>query len=127
VGGVHLAQRAGLFGVHHAVQLPAAEADHLVPWLVARVLRLDHLTHRAALHHLAQRLRLRIALAGVHASAHVGVQAQEVVAHQHLAVLQGRGVGGDEPEVGGCGLAFRAVVEQDLFVLGHGVPWLIRF
>jgi hypothetical protein len=33
-----------------------------------------------------QRLRLRVALAVVHAAAHVGVQAQEVVAHQHLAV-----------------------------------------
>jgi hypothetical protein len=87
VGGVHLAQRAGLVGVDHAVLLPAAHADDLVAGLEARVLRLDHLADDAALHHLAQRLRLGVALAGVHAPAHVGVQAQEVVLHQHLAVL----------------------------------------
>jgi hypothetical protein len=48
---------------------------------------LDHLADRAALHHLAQRLRLGVALGVVHAPAHVRVEAQEVVAHQHLAVL----------------------------------------
>jgi hypothetical protein len=52
-----------------------------------------HLAHGAALHHLAQRLRLGVALGVVHAAAHVRVEAQEVVAHQHLAVLQRRRVG----------------------------------
>jgi hypothetical protein len=37
VGGVHLAQGAGLVAVHHAVLLPAAHTDHLVAHGVLRV------------------------------------------------------------------------------------------
>jgi hypothetical protein len=51
------------------------------------VLAFDHLTHRAANHDFAQRLRLRVAFAVVHAAAHVGVETQVVVLHQHLVVL----------------------------------------
>jgi hypothetical protein len=102
VGGIDLAQQAGRGAVEHRVLLPAAGADHLVAGGKVRVARFDHLTDRAALHHGVQRLRRRIALAVVHAAAHVGVQAQVVVAHQHLAVLGGHGL--HMAEVGNAGL-----------------------
>jgi hypothetical protein len=42
-----------------------------------------------------------------------------MVAHQHLAFLQGRCVAGNQHEVAGNGLAGGAVVEEDLLVDGH--------
>ncbi len=106
----------GWSAVDDAVFLPAAHADDLVADLELGRAALHHFAGRAALHHLAQRLRRGVALGVVHAAAHVGVQAEEVVPHQHLAVLQRRRVGDDQLEIGGRGLALRAVVEQDLFV-----------
>ena len=125
VGGVNLAQRARLGSIDHAVLLPAAHAHHLVARFEFGVLGLDHLAHRATNHHLAQPLRCSVALAVVHAAAHVGIQAQEVVLDKHLAIFQRRGVGGDQLEVvSGC-FALRAVVEHDLLVAWHGdISWV---
>jgi hypothetical protein len=121
MGGVHLAQGAGGVGIDHAVLLPATHAHHLVARGVLGVAALDHLAHRAADHHAVQRLGGGVALALVHAAAHVGVQAEVVVAHQHLAVLQRRRVGGDEAEVLHRGFALGAAGKQDLLVAGHGL------
>ena len=108
--GIDLAQRARLVGIDYAVFLPAAHADDLVTHGELRVARFGDLAHRATAHGLAQGLGLGVALGVVHAAAHVRVQAQEMVAHQHLAVLQGRGVGYDQLEVAGDGFAHWAVV-----------------
>jgi len=83
------------------------------------VARLLHLAARAADHHLAQRLGLGVALAVVHAPAHVRVQAQVMVAHQHLAFAQLGCLHRHQPEVAGRGFALRPVVEQDLTIDGH--------
>jgi hypothetical protein len=121
VGGVHLFQRARLVGLDDAVFLPAAEAHHLVAGLVPGRAAFHHLAGRAALHHLAQRLRLGVALGVVHAAAHVGVQRQEVVAHQDFAVFQRTGLAAHQLEVACDRFALRPVVEMDLSVGGHGV------
>ena len=119
MGRIDLAQRTRGIGIHHAVLLPAAHAHHLVAHGVLGVAAFHHLAHRAANHHFAQGLRCGVALALVHAAAHVGVQAQVVVAHQHLAGLQRGGVGGDKLEVAGNGFALGAVVQNDLLVAWH--------
>jgi hypothetical protein len=46
-----------------------------------------------------------------------------VVAHQHLAFLQGRCLRHNPFEIAGLGFAYRAVIEVDLDVLGHGGFW----
>jgi hypothetical protein len=110
---------AGCVGVDRGVLLPAAHADDLVAGLEARVARLDDLADRAADHHLVERLRLRVALAVVHAAAHVGVEREEMVAHQHLAVGERRQRRLDEAEIGCRRFALRARCEKDLFVGRH--------
>ena len=78
------------------------------------MLRGDDHADRAALHHLVERLRLGVALGVVHAAAHVRVEAQEVVAHEHLALARRADRLLDEAEVVGAGLAARARDEVDL-------------
>mmetsp|Transcript_37528 Transcript_37528/g.87551 ORF Transcript_37528/g.87551 Transcript_37528/m.87551 type:complete len:216 (+) Transcript_37528:892-1539(+) len=121
VGGVDLLQHAALRGVDGDELLPAAHADDPVAHREVRVLRLHHLTDRAADHDFVQRLGGCVALALVHAAAHIGVEAQEVVAHPHLAIGQRGQRRFDEPEVVGLDLALRAGGEDDLAVEGaHG-------
>jgi hypothetical protein len=69
-------------------------------------------------------LRYGVALALVHATAHVGIQAHEVVLDQHLALLQSRNGRFNQFEVGHSGFALGAVVEHDLVVDGHDVSVL---
>ncbi len=126
MGGVHLAQRTRLVGIHHAVLLPAAHADNLVTDGKLRAFRLDHFAGRAAAHDLTERLRLRITLGVVHAAAHIRVQAHEVMADQHLAVGQRRRFTAVELEVAGDGFARGAVIEKDLLILWHG-SLLVRY
>ena len=128
MGGVDLAQCAQDIGIDHAVLLPAAHADHLVTGFEFGVLAVHHFAHGATDHHLTQRLGHGVALALVHAAAHVGVQAHEVVLDQHLAVLQGWNGGFNQLEVGHSGFALGAVVEHDLVVDGHGSVsvWVIK-
>lgn len=78
-----------------------------------------HLAHRAALHDLAQRLGLGIALGVIHAAPHIGVQTQVVVAHQHFTILQRGQLGLRQLEVALYRLARGAVVEKNLLVHGH--------
>jgi len=75
---VHLLHAAP---VGDADLLPAEHADHVVAHRIGRVLGRFHHAHRAADHHLVQRLRLRVRLAVVHAAAHVRIERQEMVAH----------------------------------------------
>ena len=120
--GIDLAQGTRLIGVDHAVLLPAAHAHHLVTDGEFGIFRLHHFAHGTAAHGLAQRLRRGVTLGVVHAATHVGVQAQKVVAHQHLAVLQCGRVADDQLEIAGDGFARGAVVEMDLLVCGIGTP-----
>ena len=120
MGGVDLAHRANQVAVDHAVFLPAAHTHHFVAHGVFGVARFHHLTHGAALHGLPQRLGLGVTLGVVHATAHVRVQAQKVVPHQHLTILQWRCLCGDEFEVAGNGFPDGAVVQKDLLVGWHG-------
>ena len=92
MGGVHLAQHACGFGADHAVGLPSAHAHHLVAHREFGAAALHHFAHRAANHHAVERLWVGIALGVVHPAAHIGVQAEVVVFHQHFAVLQRGGV-----------------------------------
>ena len=117
---VNLAQRAHLLCVDHAELLPATHADDGVARLEFWRAAFKHLAGRAALHDLPERLRCRVALGVVHAAAHVGVQAQKVVAHQHLAVLQGWRFSRDQLEVTGACFANRARVQKDLEIGRHG-------
>ena len=110
MGGVDFAQCTDHIGIHHAVLLPAAHAHHLVTGLEFGVAAVHHLAHGAANHDFAQRLGHGVALALVHAAAHVGVQAHVVVANQHLAILQLRQRHLDHFEVIDGGFALRAVV-----------------
>ena len=121
MGGVDLAQRARLTRVHHAVVLPAAHADHLVASVEFGVFALHHLTHGATDHDFTQGLGSRVALAVVHAPAHVGVEAEKVVLDQHLAFGQCRCLDGHELEVVGRGFTLGAIVENDLLIGWHGV------
>ena len=119
VGRVDLLNHAALGRIDDLKLLPAAHADDLVADGKVRILRLDHLARRAADHHLVQRLRRRVALALVHAAAHVRIEAQVVVAHQHLPLGQRRQGLFDQLEVVGRRLALRAGGKVDLAVGGH--------
>jgi len=116
---VDLAQGAHQVGIDHAVFLPAAHAHNLVADGEFGMARLNHLAHRAADHDFAQGLGNGVAFAFVHAPAHVGVQAQVVVAHEHLALQKCRRLDFDEFEIADSGFTLRAVVEQELVVGGH--------
>ena len=118
---IHFFQGAWLASIDHAVLLPAAHADDLVTDFVSFILRFHHFTNRAAAHGLAQGLRRGVAFGVVHAAAHVGVKAEEVMAHQNLAGCQRRRLRKHQFEVAGRCLASGAVVKVDLFVLGHGI------
>ena len=76
-------------GIDHAVSCQPPMPTTLSP-TACQALVAFHLAHRAANHHFAQAAGCGVALALVHAAAHVGVQAQVMVAHQHLAVGQRR-------------------------------------
>ena len=84
MGGVYFAKRTKHIGIHHAVGLPAAHADDRIACFEFGVTAFQDFTYRAANHHLTQGLGRRVAFAVVHAPAHVGVQAEKVMAHQHL-------------------------------------------
>ena len=119
VRGIHLAQHARGVAIHHAVQLPAAHTDDLVPWLELGMAAFHHLTHRTAEHDFAQRLGRGIALAVIHAATHIGVQTQVMVTHQHLAFLQGRSFRFHQLEVADSSFALRTVVQQNLLIARH--------
>src|SRR6185369_16835009 len=119
--GVDLAQHAGLAAVDDRVLLPATVADDVVAGLVVRMARFDDFADGAALHHLVERLRLRVALGVVHAAAHVRVEAQEVVANEHLPLARRTDGLFEQAEVVGRRLAARTRDEMDLSIdLRHG-------
>jgi hypothetical protein len=113
---VHLLQHTALIGIDQQVLLPAAHADDLVTDLELRTARIDDFTDRAANHHLVQRLRLGVTPALIHAAAHIGVEAQVMVAHQHLTIDEGRNRCFDQPEVIDAGLPGRTGGQKVLFV-----------
>jgi len=119
VGGVDFAQGAWHVGVHGAVLLPATHAHHRVAGLEFGVTAVHHLADGAADHDLTQGLRHCVAFAFVHAAAHVGVEAQVMVAHQHFAVFQFRQWQFDHFEILSSGFALWAVVQNDAVVDGH--------
>jgi NADH-quinone oxidoreductase subunit M len=117
---------ARLLGVDHAVELPAAHAHDLIAHGKTARLALDDFAHRPANHHLAQRLGSRIALAFVHASAHVGVEAQVVVPYPHLTVLQSGRLNRLKLKIFGRGRPLGAAGQDDALVVGHGVCPVVR-
>ena len=124
MGGVDFAQHPHLGGVDHAVLLPPAHTNHFVANREFGTARLNNFTGGTPLHGLTQSLGLRITLGVIHATPHVRVQTQVMVAYQHLSVMQRRGFTGDKPEVADDGLSFGAVVEMDLVIDWHGVVQL---
>ncbi|MNT29275.1 hypothetical protein D3C72_1650060 [compost metagenome] len=118
MGGVHHLQAGAVADAHF---LPAEHADHLVAWLELAVLALHHFTNGAADHHLVERLRRGVRLAVVHAPAHIRVERQEVVAHQHLAVGDLRHGHFFQPEIGRRHRALGTRGQDDaLERVGHG-------
>ena len=77
------AQRAP---VRHGVLLPAEHARDVVAHGIAVGAARDDLTDDAALQGLANLERRHVTLHVVHAAAHVGIDGQVEVAHEHLAV-----------------------------------------
>src|SRR5207244_12844773 len=65
---------------------PAAVADDDIAYHVARVARRDDLPDRAADHRPPDCGGRRIRFGGAHAAAHVAVEREVEVAHEHLAV-----------------------------------------
>src|ERR1700759_1796239 len=70
--------------------LPAGAGEPDLALGKARMVRGDPLTHRAALHHAADRHRRRIGRAVAHASAHIGIERQPDGAQQNLALARHR-------------------------------------
>src|SRR6185437_340546 len=118
---------AQIAAVGDRVLLPAGMGGDGVAHRKSRILRLDDFAHPLAGHDLAD---LRLGGVGarvVHAAAHIGVERQETVAHQHLAVLGRRHRRLDDAEIALLDPAGRPAGEQDLRVLvGHGgTPWAL--
>ncbi len=99
---------------------PVEHADHQVALGERGVLRLHHLTDRAAGQRLAERERRRVGAHLGHARPHVGIERQEAAAHQHLAVAERRQGDGLLAEAVGGDVAGRALGEDDLGGFGHG-------
>jgi hypothetical protein len=110
--------------VADAVELPAEHADHLVADGELRVLRGHHLARRAADHDVAEVHRRGVGLGVVHAAAHVGVEREEMVAHQHLAVGDLRHGGLDQLEIRLFDPAGRPAGQKDLLV---GIAHIVTF
>ena len=100
--------------------LPAGARQHDVALGKAGIVRGDHLAHRAAFHHAADRHRRRIGRPVAHAPAHIGIERQPDGAQQHLALAGRRRRVFLDAEVGRLGLADGARDENDAFGLGHG-------
>ena len=99
--------------------LPTAHAHHRIASRISGVLAGQHATGRAANHDRIEGLRRGVALAVIHAPAHVGVQGQVVVLHQDLSFLQRlHGWHGrvDQREVLYPGLALGACDEVNLLI-----------
>ena len=120
VSGINLAKHGRHIGIHHAVGLPAAHADHFVAHGKLGMTALHHLAHSACNHDCVQGLWRGIAFAVVHAATHIGVQAHVLVFDQHLLVLQSGCLQGEQFEVVSRGFARGAADQMDLGVVWHG-------
>ena len=101
-----------------AVLLPAIAADDAVAGREASGVGALDGADAGAFHDGAEGDRGRVGLGGAHAAAHVGVEREELVAEQDLAVRGGGDVRVVELEAIGGGGAFGAAAEEDLLV-GH--------
>jgi hypothetical protein len=117
--GIYLAQNAGRVCIHHTVGLPAAHADHFVSCGKTGMAAFHHFADRAADHHAVERLRQGIAFHIVHATAHVGVEAQVFVFHQNLLVLQRGSVQGEQLKIFGKRFTLGAADQMDLRIVWH--------
>jgi hypothetical protein len=115
---VHLHQRGA---VATPYKLPAEGADHLVADGELRILRGHHFAGTAADHDVAEVDRGGVGLGVVHAAAHVGVEREPVVLHQHLVVARLRDLGFLEAEVAFLDPGRGAAGEDDALVLFHFV------
>src|SRR2546421_4923767 len=79
--------------------------------------RLDHLAHRLADHHFADLDALRVALCRAHAPAHVGIEREPQVLHQHFAFARLGQRRFLDPEIRFAHPAFRPAGEQHALVL----------
>src|SRR5258706_1189000 len=71
--------------LRHAVELPSERRQHLVPGLEARVPRFDDLAHRLPDHDRVDLHRRRVGFRVAHAPAHVRIEREPLVLHQHFA------------------------------------------
>src|SRR5581483_1166457 len=72
--------------LRRAEELPAERREDVLALLQLRIPGLQHFAHRLPHHHLAQLDALGVALRVAHAAAHVRVEREPQVAHQHLAL-----------------------------------------
>jgi hypothetical protein len=99
---------------------PVQHAQHRVALGEAGIARVDHFADRAAGQRLAEREGRGIGAHLGHARAHVGIERQEALAHQHLTIGQGRQRHLLLAEAVGCDVAGGAFGEDDLDGFGHG-------
>ncbi|CAM5299366.1 hypothetical protein SFUMM280S_10634 [Streptomyces fumanus] len=121
----------GVPGVDGGVLAPAEEVQHVVTDGDALGVRLHDLADRAALHGLAQLEGGDVGLGGAHPAAHVRVDGEVAVAHQHLALGERGDLLLDQGEVLGLRPADRTAQQVPCAVdggagggLGHGAPLL---
>ena len=116
-GRIDLAQA---LAVMDRVGGPVQHAHHDVALGVARVLRLDDLADRTAGQRLVEFEGRRVGAQLGHARPHVGIERQEALRHQDLAVGQGGERNRFGAEAIGSDVALGALGEDDLLDVGHG-------
>ena len=115
--GVDLAQA---LAVMDRVRRPVQHAHHDVALGVARVLRLDDLADRAAGQRLVELEGRRVGAQLGHARPHVGIERQETLGDQDLALGKGGQRNGLGAEAVLGDVALGAPGEDDLLDVGHG-------
>jgi hypothetical protein len=116
-GRVDLAQA---LAVMDRVGGPVQHADHDVALGVARVPRLDDLADRAAGQRLVELEGRRVGAQLGHAWPHVGIERQEALGNQDLALGEGGQGNGLGAEAVRGDVALGAPGEDDLLDVGHG-------
>ena len=105
------------------VALPAARADHDVAGREARIAGGDHLAHRLARHHAADRTPARRRMRLAQPAAHIGVDREPDRAGDDLARPGRRDRILDELEILRRGFAQRTAAQDDGAAgAGHGIP-----
>ena len=86
--GIDFPNSPGLIRIDHAELLPSTHANDRIANGVLRMAGCDDFTNRSTNHDGIDRLRSGVVLAVIHTTAHVGVKAEVMMAHQNLALAE---------------------------------------